>query len=140
MVLLDNIESWLDSSGADELAEWSHAYLAHAGSAAGREQIAHAKVTNDKITAATKMLARTTEAISAYLLFSSGRLNSLMPTAQFDQFENLDRPVMQLARQEEARATWDRLSDERDRFLEGVGQELAALLTSSPTSTSPSAQ
>jgi hypothetical protein len=35
-----------------------------------------------KISDATRMLARVTEAISAYLLFAGGRLNSLMPTAQ----------------------------------------------------------
>ena len=77
-----------------------------------------------------KVLARATEAISAYLLLASGRLNSLMPTAQFDQFKNLDRPVMQLRRQEEIRAIWDRLSDERDHFLEGVAEELAVTKTS----------
>ena len=125
LTLLDKIEGWLVSSGADQLAKWSHAYLAHAGSAESRELIADAIVTNDKITAAMKVLARTTEAISAYLLFSSGRLNSLMATAQFDQFKNLDRSVMQPGRQEEVRAIWDRLGDERDRFLEGVAEELA---------------
>jgi hypothetical protein len=36
-----------------------------------------------------------------------------MPTAQFDQFENLDRPVMQTERKDEARGVWDRLSSER---------------------------
>ena len=31
IALLDTIEGWLDQSGADGLADWSHAYLAHAG-------------------------------------------------------------------------------------------------------------
>ena len=124
--LLDKIEGWLDSSGADELAGWGHAYLAHAGNVERRKLIANANVTNDKITATIKALARTTEAISVYLLFASGRLNSLMPTAQFDQFEILDRPVMQIGRQEEVGAIWDQLSNERDKFLEGVAEELTA--------------
>jgi hypothetical protein len=63
--LLDTVESWLDGSGTDELAEWSHAYLAHAGSVENRERIAAALVTNNKITNAIKTLARVTEAISA---------------------------------------------------------------------------
>jgi hypothetical protein len=36
---------------------------------------------------------------------------------------------MQLRRQEEIRAIWNRLSDERDHFLEGVEEELAVTKT-----------
>ena len=60
--LLDRIEGWLDSSDADELAEWSHVYLAHAGSAENRKALAEAIITNDRITGVTRMLARVTEA------------------------------------------------------------------------------
>lgn len=94
IALLDTIEGWLTASGADELAVWSHAFLAHAGTPESRDKIADALVTVDKITAAIRMLARVTEAISAYILLAGGRLNSLMPTAQFDVFENLDKPAM----------------------------------------------
>ena len=52
-------------------------------------------VTTNKITNAIKALARVTEAISAWLLFAGGRTNSLMPVAQFNQFEKLDKPIMQ---------------------------------------------
>ena len=124
IALLNKIEGWLDSGLAKELANWSHNYLAHAGNVENRARIADAIVTNDKITEVVRVLARATEAISAYLLFSSGRLNSLMPIAQFDQFENLDRPVMRSERQEEVRVVWDRLSAERDKFAEGVADEL----------------
>jgi hypothetical protein len=124
--LLDRIEGWLNTSDADELAEWSHVYLAHAGSAENRKALAEAIITNDRITAVTRVLARVTEAISAYLLFAGGRSNALMPTAQFDQFEHLDRPVLQQDRQDSLRDLWDRLSEERDQFLEGVREDLLA--------------
>jgi hypothetical protein len=64
--------------------------------------------------------------ISAYLLFAGGRSNALMPTAQFNQFENLDRPVLQPEQLESLHDLWDRLSDERDQFLEGVREDLIA--------------
>ncbi len=124
VTLVDTIEGWLDKSGADNLAGWSHAYLAHAGSVDGRLRIADAVVTNNKITDAIRMLARVTEAVSAYILFAGGRLNSLMPTAQFDQFENLDKPVLEADRRDAAHGIWDRLSAERDGYLEGVGADL----------------
>jgi hypothetical protein len=107
IALLDTIDGWLDNSGADALAAWSHTYLAHAGSPQSRERVADAIVTNNKIADAIKIIARVTEAISAYVLFASGRLNSLMPTAQFDQFENLDKPVMKPGRIGDAYKLWD---------------------------------
>jgi hypothetical protein len=124
--LLDRIEGWLDSSDAGELAEWSHVYLAHAGSAENRKALAEAIITNDRITGVTRMLARVTEVISAHLLFAGGRSNALMPTAQFNQFENLDRPVLQPEQLESLHDLWDRLSDEREQFLEGVREDLIA--------------
>jgi hypothetical protein len=122
--LLTTIESWLAESGADELAEWSHAYLAHAGGPESRKRIAELTVTANKITHAIKTLARVTEAISAWLLFAGGRSGSVMPVAQFDQFEKLDRPVMGAVSLAESDAEWQRLSAERDRYLDGVDDDL----------------
>jgi hypothetical protein len=122
--LLDAIEGWLDGSGADELANWSHAFLAHAGGPDARKRIEHLTVTGNKITDATRALARATEAISAWLLFAGGRTNSLMPVAQFDQFEKLDQPIMRAGNDGEAQSLWDQLSAERDRYLDGVDVDL----------------
>ena len=55
--LLATIERWLDESGADELAKWSHAYLAHAGGSEARKRIADLLVTANKITDAIKVFA-----------------------------------------------------------------------------------
>jgi len=122
--LLTNIERWFDESGADELAKWSHAFLAHAGGPESRKRIADLMVTTHKITDAIKALARVTEAISAWLLFAGGRTNSLMPVAQFNQFEKLDKPIMQAGGEADAHKLWHQLSDERNRYLDGVGAEL----------------
>ena len=92
--LLITIEKWLDDSGADQLAEWSHTYLAHAGGPESRKKIADLAITTNKLTDAIKALARVTEAVSAWLLFAGGRSNSLMPVAQFNPFEKLDTPIM----------------------------------------------
>lgn len=122
--LLATIEGWLDASDADEIAKWSHTYLAHAGNVENRARIAAALITNNKITQAIKALARVAEAISAYVLYSGGRLNGLMPTAQFDQFENLDKPVLAHTAFDQAHSLWSSLSAERDGYLEGVGEAL----------------
>jgi hypothetical protein len=133
--LLTTIERWLDDSGADELANWSHAYLAHAGGAESRKRIADLMVTTNKITDAIKAFARVTEAISAWLIFAGGRTGALMPVAQFNQFEKLDKPIMQAGGEAEAYQLWHQLSDERNRYLDGVDSELigrAKSATSNP--------
>jgi len=128
VALVDTFEAWLDNSHADELADWSHAFLAHAGSVESREDLKQAIVNNNKITEAIRVVARVTEAISAEILYASGRLNSLMPTAQFNQLENLDKPVMRADQETQAREMWGGLSAECDRFVEGVGEELLSTL------------
>ena len=120
--LVATIERWLDESGADELAQWTHAYLAHAGGP--RKRIDDLMVTANKITHAIKALARVTEAISAWLLFAGGRSNSLMPVAQFNPFEKLDQPVMHAGGEADAYKLWHQLSDERNRYLNGVEDDL----------------
>lgn len=134
--LLVTIERWLDESGADELAQWSHAYLAHAGGPELRKRIADLLVTANKITDAIKALARVTEAISAYLLFAGGRSNSLMPVAQFNPFEKLDRPIMQAGAEADAYRLWHQLSDERDGYLGDVDADLIGYAKSDTPETS----
>jgi hypothetical protein len=122
--LLTKIERRLSDSGADDLAKWSHAYLAHAGGPEARKKIADLRVTSNKLTDAIRTLCRVTEAISAWLLFASGRSASLMPTAQFDPFDKLDRPILHAEQLGDAWKLWHRLSAERDAYLEGIDAEL----------------
>jgi hypothetical protein len=124
--LLTTIEKWLDDSGADDLAKWSHAYLAHAGGPESRKRIADRMVTANKITDAIKALARVTEAISAWLLCAAGRSHALMPVAQFNPFEKLDKPILQLDGEDAAYKLWHQLSDERNSYLDGVDTALIA--------------
>jgi hypothetical protein len=124
LFLLATIERWLDDSGADELAQWSHAYLAHAGGPEARKRIADLVVTGNKVTDAIKALVRVTEAISAWLLWAGSRSHSLMPVAQFNVFERLDRPIIDTDGVEGAFKLWHKLSDERNRYLDGVDDEL----------------
>jgi hypothetical protein len=65
-----------------------------------------------------------TEAISAWLLFAGGRSHSLMPVAQFNPFERLDKPIMDAGSADDAFKLWQRLGDERNSYLEGVDDEL----------------
>jgi hypothetical protein len=118
--LISTVEKWLDESGADDLARWSSTYLAHAGGPERRKEIADLTVTSNKITEAIRMLARATEGISAYILCAGGRSNALMPIAQFNPFEKLDRQIMQTGGEADAYKCWHGFCDERNAYLDGV--------------------
>lgn len=122
--LFDTIEGWLAASGADDLAKWSTTYLAHAGSPERREQIKSLTVTSNKIENAIKVLSRAAEAISAWLLNAGGRSAALMPVAQFDPFEKLDKPAMPMGGEEAAQSHWRSLSAEWNRCLDDVENDL----------------
>jgi hypothetical protein len=80
------------------------------------------RVTADKITHAIKVLARATEAISAWLLFAGGRPNVLMPVAQFNPLQKLDKPIMPTGAEAAAYKLWHQLSDEQNAYLDGRGR------------------
>jgi hypothetical protein len=122
--LITTIEKWLDDSGADDLANCSHAYLAHAGDPQERQRIDALRVTADKITHAIKVLARATEAISAWLLFAGGRSNVLMPVAQFNPLQKLDKLIMPTGTEAAGYKLWHQLCDERNAYLDGVVDDL----------------
>jgi hypothetical protein len=124
MSLLSTIEQWLDESEADDLKEWSHVYLAHAGGPEARAKISELRVTACKLTNAIKAMSRPTEAVSTYILLHGGRSASLVPVPQYSIFEKLDKPIMQAGGENTAFKVWHQLRDERDHYLDGIEDAL----------------
>lgn len=122
--LLDKVETWLMESGAEEIAKWSHAYLAHAGSKRSREELAQVRLSNDKISSAIRAIARVAEGLSGEILYLSGRSAALMPTAQFDVFQSFERPIATDALIQQSNKNWETQSDQWDSALESVRQDL----------------
>ncbi|GAA0607896.1 hypothetical protein [Paenochrobactrum glaciei] len=121
--LITRVEGWLLNSGATEIAEWSHAYVAHAGNSQSRGAISHIQVTNNKITNAIREAARVAEAISGEILYIGGRVGSMMPVAQYDVFERLERPITSQP-VGDAADTWETKSREWDGALDDVSDAI----------------
>jgi hypothetical protein len=122
--LFSTIEKWLDESGADDLAKWASTYLAHAGGPNERTRLGDVTPTRNKIADAIWALARVTQALSL-CVYGGGRDGAVMPSAPFDQFQRLDKPIMREGDDHVARDRWDGLSAKWERCLEGVEDELA---------------
>jgi hypothetical protein len=83
------------------------------------------EVTSKKIADAIKALARATEAIS-FFVYGGGRAGAVMPVAQYNQFEKLDKPIIRRASDENtANTRWRLYSAEWDRCLDGVEDDLS---------------
>ena len=122
--LIDTIERWITDCGAKDIADWSHSYLTHAGSLASRQAIAGYGVNGAKIATAIKGLARAAEAVATYLLYSSGRMNALMATPQFDQFERLEHAALSSTSGVDPSLVWNTLTREYDGSLDEVEEDL----------------
>ncbi|MEQ8829155.1 MAG: hypothetical protein RLW87_05045 [Alphaproteobacteria bacterium] len=124
--LFDTIESWIKDCGAKEIANWSHNFLAHAGSLASREENLAYDLNGAKISNAIKGLAQATEAVSAYILYSSGRMNSLMATPQYDQFQRLENAAMSNTSKIDPVVIWAELSREYENALQNIEGNLVS--------------
>ena len=80
-------------------------------------------MTTNKIALAIRVSARAIEA-TARLVYAGGRATALMPVAQFNQFEKLDKPIMQHGGEAAAYNRWHELSAEWNHCLDGVEDEL----------------
>jgi hypothetical protein len=120
--VIDQLDRWLDESGAGEIVKWSHTLLAHAAGPTSphRSAIAAAAPTADKITVCIRAFVRVAEAVSNTILSHSGR-GMLVPVPQFNPFEGMTNPLAPLhQRREFMDACWDRFANERNEFLEGI--------------------
>jgi hypothetical protein len=132
--LLSTIDKWLDESGADDLAKWASTYLAHAGGPNERARLADMEITSKKIADAIKALARATEAVSMFV-YGGGRAGAVMPVAQYNQFEKLDKPIIRHAGDENTgKDRWRSYSAVWDRCLDGVEDDLLGRPGLSPSS------
>ncbi|NTG38803.1 hypothetical protein G6K91_31565 [Agrobacterium rhizogenes] len=122
--LLTKIESWLAASGLNDISSWSHAYLAHSGNEAKRQDVAHIQMANEKLSAGIREIARITEALAGEILFIGSRRSALMPVAQYDVFEKLDKPVASPREQAQAQTVWTEKSNEWDHAIDNVRDDL----------------
>lgn len=133
---IEGLQGWIEASGAADIVVWTHKFLAHAADRRSRTLVDEAAIEPnlDKITGITRVFVRTSEAVNA--LFLSGH-GEVMPVAQFNQFENLDKPVLGQAHEAAIDAHWDKLSHERDGFRLGALDDLLGQAVSDPTVDAP---
>jgi hypothetical protein len=125
--VIDTLFGWLTTSEADQLVEWSHAFLAHAADRTSRQRIdlAAARPSLEKISNVLRCFVRVAEAVQGYVLCDSGH-GMIVPSPQFNQFDRLASPLLASGNLDELHNVWEQLAKERDGYLEGTFEALVA--------------
>ena len=94
----------------DVIAEQGTIYFAHAATKESRGSRGIDSFGTTQAREALRVLVETTELVSRWFLYHS--LHSVMPTAQDDPFQHLDKPLLQTEGIEPLRREWERYSAE----------------------------
>jgi hypothetical protein len=119
------LQRWLEESEADSIVQWTHKFLAHAadGHRRGQVDLAFIQPTLDRISQVSRVFARVSETLLAYLLYDSSH-GVVMPVAQYDKFEHLDQPVIRAEQRPELASRWDAMEGDCNGYLQNVLEEL----------------
>ncbi len=136
---IDSLQQWITDSGAKDIVDWTHKYLAHAADQASRSLVDTAAIQPNlnKITEILRIFVRVSEAVHALFLSAHG---DTMPVAQFNQFEHLNAPLLTDAHLAEVRVRWDELTDERNEFSKNVLDDLLGPPVTAQAEQGPSIQ
>lgn len=96
-------------NGLDAIAEHATVHFAHAATQASREGRVLEGFNLGEVKDALRMLTQTAELVGRWFCFTG--TGDVLPTAQFDQFAHLDRPLFQ-ADPDALRATWEQFAAE----------------------------
>ena len=127
--VFNTVESWFDAPILKKLRTYRNKFIGHAADEISRriERLDRLGLSLDEIADAQRMIIRIAHAIS-HILYDTA-LGSVVPTPQFDVFENLDMPVIPGANMKEMGNWWHQHERERDNWL----QERLDLITGQVT-------
>ncbi len=112
------VESWFDAPILQKLRTHRNKFIAHAADERSRrvEPLDRFGLSLDEIAEAQRIVIRIATTIGSHILYDTA-LGSVVPTPQFNVFENLEMPVIPAANMEEIGDWWHRHERERDNWL-----------------------
>lgn len=109
------------------MVAWCDNRLAHAADEAARPGVNLAALvpTMDKMAIAQRHIVRAAEAVSVYFLRFPAHL-SVVPVFQYSQFSHFKAAVRDPQAVKKAQDRWHELADDRDRWTDGLLEQLLA--------------
>lgn len=124
--IIDTLLSWLNANEIGQVVNWSNMRVAHSADNASYQSVDFMALTPtiDNISSAQRLIVRVAETITAYILRGPIHGN-LVPVFQYSQFNRLDVGVRDQRAIKAAQQRWHDLAAERDRWTNGVLDELS---------------
>ena len=113
------VESWLDAPILQKLRSHRNKFIAHAADERSRrvDPLDRFGLSLDEIAEAQRIVIRIATTIGSHILYDTA-LGGVVPTPQFNVFENLEMPVIPAANMEEIGDWWHRHASERENWLQ----------------------
>ncbi|MCP4326954.1 MAG: hypothetical protein GY791_00760 [Alphaproteobacteria bacterium] len=113
-----NVDAWFDLPILRKLRTYRNKYIGHAADAISRdiEPLDRLGLSLDEIADAQRVVIRIATAIGSSILYDCA-LGGVVPTPQFNQFENLEKPVIPAVNMEEIGTWWHGHERERQSWL-----------------------
>jgi hypothetical protein len=125
--LINTIETWCNVKEISEVVAWCDNCIAHSADEASHQGINFAALvpTMGKMATAQRHIVRAAEAVSVYFLRFPAHL-SVVPVFQYSQFTHFKTAVSDPQAVKKAQDRWHELADDRDRWTDGLLEQLLA--------------
>ena len=120
------VETWFNAPILEKLRTHRNKFIGHAADDFSRQiaPLDRLGLSLDEIAEAQRIVIRIATTIGSHILYETA-LGGVVPTPQFNVFENLEMPIIPAANMEEIADWWHRHESERDNWL----QERVDLIT-----------
>lgn len=121
--IFHRLEHRLTGSGACDVIQYGHKFVAHAADAGSRQTLTNDQqgITLDKLSACQRAICEVAQTVSSYLLWDTN--HGLMPVPH-DPFEHLNQPWLRDADLAELQDAWERHETEVEHWTDNPRDDL----------------
>jgi len=123
--VFDRLKLWLQSVPAENVVTLSHKFLAHAANVNSRGSLAFSGVSLSEISEIQRAIIRVARAITDDLLYV-GIARNVVPMPPLGLLKGLELPYARVDAIAEMHEYWQKLAEDRDRWIDGIAAELHA--------------
>jgi hypothetical protein len=129
--VFQTLDSWLDSSPAAHFITLSHKFFAHAADMKSLGSLKYSGIRLEDVATAQRAIIRVERAITDEILFVAEARN-VVPMPPLGLFQKLQFPYSPVESISDMEKTWDLLTEERNKWRDGISKELSAAIAPAP--------
>ncbi len=129
--IFQTLDSWLDNSTAAHFITLSHKFFAHAADMKSLGSLNYSGIKLDDVASTQRAIIRVERAITDEILFVA-EAREVVPMPPLGLFQKLQFPYSPVESIPDMDKMWDLLAKERNKWRQGILEELSAAITPAP--------